>query len=96
MAFQLLGIMVSKDPELVALLKDKVFVAREAVGAKFGGFILPGDKLTLETQPYISIDEKVGTFLIESSRFSVNVNLKKRGTVAGVVIAAFNPAILSK
>jgi 3-hydroxymyristoyl/3-hydroxydecanoyl-(acyl carrier protein) dehydratase len=96
MAFQLLGVMVAKNPELVDMLKGKVFAAREVAGAKFSGFIMPGDKLILQTDTGVDIDEIGGTFKVESSRVVATVNGKKKCTIISVAIVAFDSALINQ
>lgn len=90
MAFQLLGVFVTRNPELADKLKGKAFAAREVVGAKFNGFIRPNDKLTLEMRTDVDVDDFAGSFKIESSKIIAKVGGKKKGMIASVSIAAFN------
>ncbi len=96
MAFQLLGIIVAKNPELAAMLKGKAAAAREITNAKFSGFIRPGDKLVLETGTEVDVDEMAGTAKIESSRMVAKLDGKKKGMVASVSIAVFDPSLINQ
>lgn len=93
MAFQLLGVIVAINPELIDMLKGKAFAAREIVGAKFNGFVRPGDRLVLKTKTDVTVDEVAGTLRIESSKMIARVGGEKKGMVASVAIAAFNGLI---
>lgn len=95
MAFQLLGIMVAKNPELVDALKGKAFVAREVVGAKFSGLIRSEDKLILEVGTDVDVDEAAGILKITSGTIIARVDGKKKGMVAAVVITGFDPAMIN-
>ena len=96
MAFQLLGVFISKHPEMSSLLAGKAFAAREITSAKFNGFVIPGDVLTLEMGVDVKFDEVESATRIESGRMIAKVNGKKRGMISSVVIAVFDPNKISK
>ena len=93
MAFQLLGIIVAKNPELAGMLRNKVCVAREVTGATFNGLIKPGDGLSLETEGEVTVCESAGILRIESGRMFARVGKKKKCVINSVVISAFNPSV---
>ncbi len=90
MAFQLLGVLINKHPEIFPLLIGKAFAAREIALVRFNGFIVPGDVLTLETGIDVEFDEVESAARIESGKMIAKVNGKKRGIVSSVAIAVFD------
>ena len=96
MAFQLLGILMAKIPGLADSLENKALAAREIVGAKFTGFVVPGDVLCLETPTDVEVDEAAGFARFESSKMTATVNGKRKAVVLSVSIAGFSPGLLQK
>ncbi|MBU4274518.1 hypothetical protein KKE19_01755 [Patescibacteria group bacterium] len=90
MAFQLLGVLISKHPEMSPLLINKAFAAREIALVKFNGFIVPGDVLTLESGIEVEFDEVESAARIESGKMIAKVNGKKKGIVSSVSLAVFD------
>ena len=91
MAFQLLGIIVYKNPSFAEALAGRAFVAREIGGAKFSGPIFVGDQLTLETSADVYIEEISGFSKIISNVMFARVDGNKKGVITSVAIAGFNP-----
>jgi 3-hydroxymyristoyl/3-hydroxydecanoyl-(acyl carrier protein) dehydratase len=98
MAFQLLGTLVANfaavDIDLAGDSKGKVYIARRIVGADFGGVVLPGDKLTLETDTKAHVSGRTGFLKFESRGMVARVNGKGKCTIDSVVIMAFDPALV--
>lgn len=92
MAFQLLGVMIAKNPELASLVPGNAFVAREIAGVRIrNGFITPGDKLILETGTTIDVEQVGGVVKIASGIMTAKIGKERKGMVTSVTLAGFNP-----
>lgn len=103
MAFQLLGVFVAKDAEIVAsvLPKDsgakaasviigKLCVARECQRAVFSGPIFPGDKVVAEMGVGVEVDAFGPMIKVESGKIIFRVGNQKKATVLSVALAVFD------
>lgn len=95
MAFQLLAVFAAKNPELAAMGKGKICAAREIGGVKFCGFVMPGDKLVLETKAEVGVYDAAGILKVESSSMVAKVGGIKKCMIASVAIAVFDPGFLT-
>ncbi len=103
MAFQLLGVFVAKDTEIVAsvlpkdsgaevvpTIVDKICVARECQRAVFSSPIFPGDKVVAEMGVGVEVDAYGPMIRIESGKIVFKVGNQKKGTVFSVALAIFD------
>lgn len=93
MAFQLLGVIVYRNPGLDVAPKGMIFVAREVVSSKFNKPVFAGDHLVIETDLDVYIEEAVGVVKIESGLIIAKVEGKKVGMIHSVSIAGFQKEI---
>ena len=95
MGFQLLGVFLAKNLDIVPSLQGKKVVAREVLSAKFSGFIFPGDTVFLEMKTDIFVEQFADVTIVESDRMIARVNGKQKGQVA-VSIVGFEPEKLEE
>lgn len=103
MAFQLLGVFVAKDSEIIAsvLPEDSgaevtlatvgnLCVARECQRAVFNSPIFPGDKVVAEMGVGVEVDAFGPMIKIKSSEIIFRVGNQKKATVFSVALAIFD------
>lgn len=89
MAFQLLGVIIAKIPEMADVTKGKVYIARRVTTADFSKFVRPGDELSLETTEDICVFERPKFLKVTSGKMTAKVGDEIRAIIGPVDIMAF-------
>jgi 3-hydroxymyristoyl/3-hydroxydecanoyl-(acyl carrier protein) dehydratase len=67
-ALQLMGVVMAKNPQLVAQLQNRAFMVKEIGKVRFRGMVRPGDKLVFETGTDVEVVDLRGILRIDSGK----------------------------